>query len=86
MCLVAPDVALRLKEVTEVESPHVPAAFMTRAFELKKLKEPDIPAVDLSGTGPLVMSVGRFFPIVTLSRELTDPRWATLVSLPDLSR
>lgn len=66
-------VALRLKDITEVESPHVHAAFITRALELKKLKEPDLPDVELLGTGPLIMSAGRSFPIVTLSRELTDP-------------
>ena len=66
-------VALRLKDITEVESPHVHADFITKALELKKLAAPTPPDLDLSGTGPLVLSVGRAYPVVTISRELTDP-------------
>ena len=65
--------ALRLKDVTEVEAPHEHAAFIEKALELKKLKEPDHPDIDLKDTGALVMSAGRAFPVVTLSREIADP-------------
>lgn len=66
-------VAVRLRDVSEVESPHVHHEFITKALELKKLKEPEVPDVDLLGTGPLIMSVGRLFPVVTISREVEDP-------------
>jgi len=65
--------ALRLQDVTEVESPHEYHAFIEKALELKREQEPAYPVIDLGSVGALVESAGRAFPIVSISREYADP-------------
>jgi len=63
----------RFSDVSAVESPHPHTSFVESALRLRGERRPRKRRWDLSSVSRLIESASRYFPLVTLHRELVDP-------------
>lgn len=59
---------VRTKDVTSVAPPPF-VEFLQRALDLKRVKRPPPPAIDLSTTGAMMASAQALFPLLVIHRE-----------------
>ena len=65
--------AFRLQDVASIAVPSPRAAFYEAVLRKRRPRRPLAPKLNLSSTQELVLSAGKRFPLITISREKADP-------------